>query len=292
MEYIQKSLHRDEGIKVTEEYLKAIWIADEQRYPVDYDGNFRSLPDKQNCFYKQMKSVLLVNQHYHCCYCMRRITGDGDTTLEHIVPRVANDDTLQKYQRDEFPMLGKGELQLSNVFSKETNPDHPPYPHTVSYDNLVASCYGLFPKTKNDKVLEDRRGHCCNNVRGDKIALPVFFLPDISYHIAYVTTGIVLEKDNSAWAKEVKDVIQHAQLNWQSLVDIRQLWFVLKDVGADEIYACKDDSQRRLDLLQDNLYLTKIEQKRIDSLVTKFMKDSYWTCFLLYDWFHTAKWAE
>lgn len=292
MEYIDKSSHRDKGIKITENYLKAIWIQKEQRYPVDYYGSFRSLPNKQNCFYKQMTKVLLDNQHNHCCYCMRRLTGDGDTTLEHIVPQASDNDMLQEYQKhkDEFPMFSEDLLKLSSVFSKEANPSLPPYPHTVSYDNLVASCYGLFPKIKNDEVVDDKSGHCCNNVRSSDIVFPLYFLPNVSSLFVFCANGSILDKEDSVWSSYVRSVISSARLNWQTLVDIRQLWYVLKDVSIDEVNACKDDSIKRFDLLQDNLYLTDIDQGRVDDLINKFQKDSYWDCFLLYDWFHNIIW--
>jgi len=86
MQHIDKSVHREEGNSITLRYLESIKIEDEQRYPVDYNNSFRNLPDKENSYYKQMTDILLVNQRYYCCYCMRRLTGNKDITLEHIIP--------------------------------------------------------------------------------------------------------------------------------------------------------------------------------------------------------------
>ena len=44
MQYIDKSVHREEGNRITLQYLEDIKIEDEQRYPVDYNNSFRILP--------------------------------------------------------------------------------------------------------------------------------------------------------------------------------------------------------------------------------------------------------
>lgn len=152
MQYINKESDREAGNKITEAYLHEIWIEDEQRYPVDYNDSFKKLPNKANSYYKQMTQVLLNNQNHYCCYCMRRLTGEGDTTLEHIIPQTADDREALYYQRDEFPMLKKN-IKLSVQFSHEQNPDLAQLPHSVCYDNLVASCHGKFPITKKKRIL-------------------------------------------------------------------------------------------------------------------------------------------
>lgn len=102
MQYINKELNRESGNNITNAYLHDIWIEDEQRYPVDYNDSFKKLPNKANSYYKQMTQVLLNNQNHYCCYCMRRLTGEGDTTLEHIIPQTADDKDARYYQKDEF----------------------------------------------------------------------------------------------------------------------------------------------------------------------------------------------
>lgn len=289
MQYIDKEPQREEGNRITEEYLRTIYIQDEKRYPVDYDGSFRALPPKRNSFYRQMTQVLLQNQQGYCCYCMRRLAGEGDTTLEHIVPQSATAEDLAKYGKDEFPYL-KNRLKLSSVFSKEVSPKFDHYPHTVAYDNLVASCYGLFPKLKsNGEVVNDGSGHCCNNVRGKNEALPIYFLPNVSDLLKYQKNGDIVPADDEKWHDPALKMITSAKLSWQSLTEIRQLWYVLRDVTDEEIASC-DDEKKRFDLIQDNLYLTDISKDKIDDLTNKFKKKDYWDIFLLYDWFHTVEW--
>lgn len=288
MQYINKESDREAGNKITEAYLHEIWIEDEQRYPVDYNDSFKKLPNKANSYYKQMTQVLLNNQNHYCCYCMRRLTGEGDTTLEHIIPQTADDREALYYQRDEFPMLKKN-IKLSVQFSHEQNPDLAQLPHSVCYDNLVASCHGKFPITKKEADIETD-GHSCNHPRGVKRALPLYFLTNIDTIIMYGINGSILANTNSTFYKEAEEFIQSAQLSWETLSDIRALWYVLRDIDIVQIIAEGKEEQSRKDLIQDNLYLTEYSEKRINALIAKFTKKQYWECFLLYDWFHSYHW--
>lgn len=288
MQYINKESDREAGNKITEVYLHEIWIEDEQRYPVDYNDSFKKLPNKANSYYKQMTKVLLNNQNHYCCYCMRRLTGEGDTTLEHIIPQTADVEDASYYQRDEFPVL-KGYIKLCSLFSREKNPDLTQLPHSVCYDNLVASCHGRFPITKKEVDIEID-GHSCNHPRGVKRALPLYFLTNIDSIIMYGINGSILANPNSTFYKEAEEFIQSAQLSWETLSDIRALWYVLRDIDIAQIVAEGENEQSRKDLIQDNLYLTEYSEERINALIAKFIKKRYWECFLLYDWFHSYHW--
>lgn len=288
MQYINKDLNRENGNKITKDYLHDIWIEDEQRYPVDYNDSFKKLPTKANSYYKQMTQVLLNNQNHYCCYCMRRLTGEGDTTLEHIIPQTADDENARYYQRDEFPIL-KGNIKLSSQFSHEQNPNIDKLPHSVCYDNLVASCHGKFPTTKHGGDTETD-GHSCNHPRGVSCALPLYFLEDINTIITYEINGSILANPDSPWCEEAKELIQSAQLTWKTLSDIRALWYVLRDKDIDQIIAEGKNEQSRKNLIQDYLYLTDFSDEKIKALTVKFTKEQYWVYFLLYDWFHSYHW--
>ena len=95
---------------------------------------------------------------------------------------------------------------------------------------------------------------------------------------------------DSTFYKEADELIQSAQLSWETLSDIRALWYVLRDIDIDQIKADGKNEQSRKDLIQDNLYLTEYSEERINALIAKFTKKQYWECFLLYDWFHSYHW--
>lgn len=289
MQYIDKSVHREEGNRITLQYLEDIKIEDEQRYPVDYNNSFRNLPDKENSYYKQMTDILLVNQRYYCCYCMRRLTGNKDITLEHIIPQNVDKSRISYYQRDEVSEL-KDNIVLSEDFSHTPNPSLEKLPHTVAYDNLSISCKGELPKRKHSKdVIKD--GQCCNNARGNEDLFPIYLL-DNSNLIVYHKSGKVLEGSDEYWQEDVRKVISKAKLNCPTLQDIRLLWFILKDNAMEEICSLGKEKDTRLDLIRDALFLTSLPDEKIDNLLTKFEKEDYWNTFLLYDWFHSVIWDE
>ena len=289
MQHIDKSVHREEGNSITLRYLESIKIEDEQRYPVDYNNSFRNLPDKENSYYKQMIDILLVNQRYYCCYCMRRLTGNKDITLEHIIPQNVDKSKISYYQRDEVSELNDN-IVLSEDFSHTSNPSLDKLPHTVAYDNLSVSCKGEFPKRKHSlDVIQD--GQCCNNARGNEEIFPIYLLNN-SNLIVYLKSGKVLEGSDEYWQEDVRKFISKAKLNCSTLQDIRLLWFILKDNAMEEICSLGKEKDTRLDLIRDALFLTSLSDEKIDNLLAKFEKEDYWNTFLLYDWFHSIAWDE
>lgn len=288
MQYINKELNRAEGDEITKAYLCHIWIEDERRYPVDYNDSFKKLPTKARSYYKQMTRVLLSNQNHYCCYCMRKLTGVDDTTLEHIIPQTADEQDAHYYQRKAFTRLSE-HVMLSKQFSQEENPNLSKMPHTVCYDNLVASCHGRFPTIKKEKD-EVSDGHSCNHPRGVRRALPLYFLEDIESIIGYGINGSIIYNQESSWSYEADELIQSAKLNWETLTDIRALWYVLREIDLEQIIEEGSHEQSRIDLIRDNLYLTNFSDERIDRLEKKFSKEQYWECFLMYDWFHSYNW--
>ena len=95
---------------------------------------------------------------------------------------------------------------------------------------------------------------------------------------------------DSPLCKEAEELIQSAQLTWETLSDIRALWYVLRHIDLAQIVAESGNEQSRKDLIQDHLYLTDFPDEKIKALTVKFTKEQYWECFLLYDWFHSYHW--
>lgn len=287
MQYIDKGQDREMGKQITEAYLNNIYILDEKRYPVDYTGSFKTLPNRENSYYRQMTQVLLSNQSHYCCYCMRLLTGENDTTLEHIIPQKVKEQDVYFYQREELPVLTTG-IKLSNQFSKEQEPTFDQLPHTVCYDNLVASCHGRFPVFRNGEDVEND-GYCCNHRRGLKHILPLYFFEGISSIITYDKNGSIIAVPGSRFTAEADSFILSTQLSWQTLTDIRALWYVLRNVDIDDIKKGGEDTESRVNLILDNFYLEDngFTDKYIKGMKDKFTKDSYWKYFLLYEWFYT-----
>ena len=113
----------------------------------------------------------------HCCYCMRRI-NDEEVTLEHIIQHSLDSNDRNQYQRYidyRLPFLTDKNVILACDYRAKFNAAGqyvPPYPHVMAYHNLVASCYGYFPKKENR---EQQLIVCCNNKRSDEHIYPLFY---------------------------------------------------------------------------------------------------------------------
>ena len=181
MRYIRKTgteLEAD-GKKQTKDFIDSCWNNTNHKY--------------ENLIYDSLRlgklgSVLFNEQkddhdNSFCCYCMRRLflkdTEDKhkkNITYEHIVPHKIKSDEWEsdKTHYLKFPNLNKkhiticfeGELTDAQKKVKITGM---PYPHFVSYHNLVASCNGA---TFEDKALVN--SHCCNNNRKEKFVMPIY----------------------------------------------------------------------------------------------------------------------
>lgn len=177
--------------------------------------------------------------------------------------------------------------KLSNQFSKEQKPTFDQLPHTVCYDNLVASCHGRFPVFRNGEDVEND-GYCCNHRRGLKHILPLYFFEEISSIITYDKNGSIIAVPGSRFTAEAVSFILSTQLSWQTLSDIRALWYILSDVDITQIEREGQDICKRKELIIDNIYLkNNLPDNRARNMIIKFTKDCYWDCFLLYRWFHS-----
>lgn len=307
MQYINKDANSLAGNQITMDYLNAIKIPEPGgfRYPVDYEDSFRNLVDHTTgkSYFTRMAEELIHNQKHYCCYCMRRIESVGDITLEHIMPQSLNNlyrngeiDKLQekKYYYRKSRFLVSNKIKLSAIFSKTINPIFPPFPHTVAYNNLVASCFGKFPFIKvehNKEIASGENVHSCNNVRGVKNAFPIYYLPDILNQVIYLKDGGMIASSKSSFQSEIEDVINSANLTCQSMKDIRQMWYLFKNkVTLYQVKNCPTNIKERKKLLEKVLINGRLSQKRYEDLLQKFLNPDYWKTLMLYDWFYNYNW--
>lgn len=294
MQYIDKSLNQTEGIHITETYLNTECrvidpvTQDVSFCNVDYSGSFSSKPTRNNSYKRQMVDILLRNQSCYCCYCMRRIDSVDDVDVEHIIPQSTRNINIDYYRT--APGLSDNDVILTSEYVHADNQNRPPYPHTVSYNNLVASCYGTFPKLKNGEAVKCDSGCCCNSVRGNSNAYPIYLLPNVSDLIIYHKSGRIYAKPNTGYEDLVGDVISNAGLARETLTAIRQLWHLLQSYPKTEILRCANDVKARKNLLLD--VLRQVSEPVAGKLFNQFEKEEYWNTFLLYDWFHSVVWDK
>lgn len=207
-------------------------------------------------------------------------TTEGDTTLEHIVPQVIDTNKLQYYDTEQLRTVGgEKEIVLTREFTHKINPSYPPYPHTVSYKNLVASCTGTFPSKGTSNC-------CCNNIRGNEEAFPVYYLQNPEDYVEYTITGNIFAKESRIKDK-VSIMISHVKLNTQSLVDIRQMWYLLRNETMADLESCATDIEKRNLILSKVLYVPTIDSNRRKIMLRKFVIANEWETLMLYDIFHS-----
>jgi hypothetical protein len=266
MRYIDKDICRDEGNHLVNEYLDSCWNDAEKRYcNVDYD-------DFRRKYRFRLTDLFLRNQSNLCCYCMRNLEDGERVTFEHIIPQTANETTRDYYRS--APNLSEDDVVLTSVFAHTENASYPPYPHTVAYNNLVASCDGVFP--------DGTSALCCNNRRGDLTAYPVYYDANVSSKIVYSLDGIAISVDCDPL---VSDMIDHTGLNCRILQDIRFVWSQLHEVSEDELTHCLDDVKNREALLLSVMFKSTDRMDYKLNLIVKFTKDNYWIKLMNYKFF-------
>lgn len=239
--------------------------------------------------YNILRRQLLQENQGRCCYCMRTI-GEGNTTLEHVIPnRIAD-----QAQYDEYQTFYSREDWQKMVFSRAflANPRWPfrAFPHTVAYENLIPSCNGKFAKNVSDDIHapDDRESKCCNNKRGEEFVIPFVLNQQMVSEFKYKANGYVIwpvvdENIRGDARKKLLEehhkTINNLNLNCPELVAIRRIWFFLSSLGKDCDPTEKDKTV---------LYLTEddnlTEEER--NMLNNFWSDNYWILLAEYRYFN------
>jgi hypothetical protein len=196
---------------------------------------------------------------------MKHILKD-ETTLEHIIPNKS------KKPADITKYTPYGEIKNNVLFwdSKmcATKLNLPPFPHILAYENLVASCNGYIPKIG--------LGKCCNNARGDKEIVPLFYVTTIRKDIEYDPSGIII------YDKKYNETIKNLNLEYETLQLFRRCWLNLPTkYSVHDVNDAGDNEELRNDIIDD------MDVKRINTSDRTTIKNSvYWKTFMYYFWFY------
>lgn len=280
MRYIDKRGHLQTGHKITDDYLDSNCRIDDGNgayhyQNVDYDGSFSDSGAKA-----AMQELSLAAQENYCCYCMRDLGRQHQqVTLEHIIPQSATAAEFGRYTALGVVPLTNEEVIRAADFTGVQNIGMPPRPHTVTFENLTASCDGTFPD-------RDGTSQCCNHKRGDRFVYPMFYVAVVEDEIAYMEDGTMQPGVNCLHAQEYRDTIVHTRLNCQNLKDVRKLWHLFNGVDGQVLVACLGDRNLRTKTLMAVLFKKEGQSEADSKILGKFLKDDYWKTFLLYHWFH------
>ena len=285
MRYIQKTGTPSEAVgrKETKAFIDACWCNQTHQYDnLSYDrSRIAALGD------------VLVNEqkddngNSYCCYCMRRLflknTPDGhnrNVTYEHIIPhRIKSQEwDADKDKYLQFPNLRESHITL--CFDGELTEEQRksritgmPYPHFISYHNLVASCDGI---TFEEQTLQSSR--CCNNCRQERFVMPVYLSPGLSDGITYTSKG-ELDYDDTVYDSRWFDR-RHLNLTNAWITLVRRIWYkVAKSAYSDmDVEKARTDKELRQNIIDD-----------IDSnneIASWNESDPAWNLFAEYNWFY------
>lgn len=280
MKFIDKDAHLQAGRDITDQYLETTCKVDDGGgsfcyQNVDYEGSFGKTGAKD-----AMTWLALDNQENFCCYCMRDLhMQNQDVTLEHIIPQSSDNAMFNTYLELNVAPLTANNVVRTGDFTGVPNVKMPPRPHTVTFENLVASCDGTFP----DKTGSSQ---CCNHKRGQEEIYPLFYVVTVADEIIYTQDGSMQPDVQCIHQAEYRKTIEKVRLNCTNLQDIRRLWHLFAEVRIEDLTACLADKNRRAKLLMQVLYHDACLMTQDVRIHNKFMKDKYWKTFLLYHWFH------
>ena len=263
MQYISKYNFRKKGHAIFRKFLRQQWDKEAGCY---FNLNYKQL--KRN---KSFEHLLINEQHGFCCYCMRHL-GKGEVTLEHVMPQNIKNKIPEldiKYYA-QYGRLKRKYVKYLESIPKDKRLKIPPYPHSIAYENIVASCTGKVHNEGQEYALHQ----CCNNFRGNKKIIPFFFIPKIEFKIGYRNDGTI------DYPERFDDTVESLNLKHPSLVFIRKIWaaVVKADITVKDVQKAQKDMQLREDIISD-IDIVKEERKKLKN-------DIYWNLLNEFYWFH------
>lgn len=263
MQYISKYNYKKKGHAVIRRFLRRQWDKEAGCY---FNLNYNQL--KRD---KSFEYLLINEQHRFCCYCMRHLSK-GEVTLEHVMPqkiknKVPVSDIIYYAQ---FGRLKKRYVKYMESIPKDKRLKVPPYPHSIAYENIVASCTGKVYNEGEEYALHQ----CCNNFRGNKKIVPFFFIPQIEKKMGYRRDGTI------ECPERFEDTVKYLNLEHPSLTFMRRIWATVVKAGITitDVQKAQEDIQLREDIISD-IDIVKDERKKLKN-------DIYWNLLNEFYWFH------
>lgn len=217
-----------------------------------YSNGFDKTPYKN-----LLKTELLLVQKGYCCYCMRELQDISTGTIEHVMQRSIDEQNLEQY-KNKYPYF-QNTIHLKPF---EATWKYPPYPHSISYENLSVSCNG---------ILGDNSSRlCCNNYRGSTEIVPLMHLANIAKIIEYYRSGIVSDSTNNA---DITKTVRDLNLNHKTLVEVRMLWYLV----------AQEKNTNNKSLL--SIIINILFRVKIPNLHKYYINPTYHNIFRDYGWF-------
>lgn len=259
--------NRKRGHAIVGGFLRRGWNAETDKY---INTSYDSLKGE-----RKIERLLLREQGYHCCYCMRAISVKYKTTIEHILPRKTKKDNYNAICH----YLNSSRFMKRYVRWTDEPPRQkmkvPPYPHYCAYENLVASCDGSIWDKNQPDIFTGSLHNTCNNIRKDKEIIPLFYDSQIERKLIY-------ERDGELTYNETKygETIGAIKLEHGTLKLIRRAWAQI----ANTLFTV-DDVKKAVD--NDRLRLTILDSMVIAAADYDFLsRTNIWELLYEYRWFY------
>jgi hypothetical protein len=271
MEYIDKTKLEKEGEAIIQSFLKRL-KENGQKYPKDLYEAFKSDKDEVgNNSRKKLIRILLKEQKNRCCYCMKTLdTKNDEITLEHIIiNNITGPSEYTKYLIRDTILTNK--VCLASTFIDNEKELVPPYPHTIAYQNLAASCNGNILHIKGNSLTHS----CCNLKRGNEYIEPIILYTTIKKEIEYKTNGFAI------WIQEKGTIptLNILGLNDDTLRMIRRIWIYAKTINFDILTANDPDKNKLLYRLLENI------PDNESNILFNFTNATFWALLKKYDYF-------
>lgn len=224
MIHINKDKSYEFGRHINSLFLRDCFNPDEASFipEVDLESSFDSY--RANNYRKQWLPLLLQEQNGVCCYCMRTLGPGARINIEHIVPKVTDEDMFARYVsasaviKRHVMHASDYKLRVKKIEDIELYAE---MPHMIAHTNLLATCNG----TRNSL----RKWCCCNNLRGNDYIRPMMLNPGEEHLVRYDENGIMyIHPAEDSWSGILKE------LNTETYQEIRTVWrHIAVNTGID-----------------------------------------------------------
>lgn len=227
------------------------------------------------------EKLLLEEQEYRCCYCMRRLFPEtqGTITIEHIIPRSIQSGVEFDYYLQQAPVLNEyvAASDQFEIHSRDELNSILRMPHMIALTNLLVAC--------NGKVGIHDNGCCCNNSRGNDRVLPIMLREDVLRNVSYDCYGIlyIADMDNT-----LDGIV--CDLNDDTLKEIRSVWYHLSSSSVTEDEIIHYDKWQMIALMKEVYQVSDFtvipeEVRRFVGDITIDEDDHYFRLLKDYSWF-------
>lgn len=276
--------NRRNGHQIVNRFLSEAWNHEGRKYINCTYGAFKKSSNIEQLLHKE--------QNGFCCYCMRCMEVNKHTSLEHIMPHRS----IDKQKKIDFKKINYykrfNKNFKRNVVYKHLNDttkkwhNRPPYPHFCAYENLVMSCDGslFIDEDKVNNLYLSKIHLCCNEYRGNRLIVPLFFIPNINDIIIYHKDGAIGISQiikSPLYQIELSNAIEGLALEHERLRIIRQTWY---HIAASRMYdieqvkvAINDKSLRQNIIMDSGIPL---------NIMNRINHPIYWSLLCEYFWFY------